>query len=160
MEILHLKLKQDLLQKSLEYYNEGDEGDEGDEEEFKEWITQRINSYISEKKISFSFTNVTRVDPMKCSARVWDNGKGEKQCTHKIKEGCHCKKHHEMIKREGVLRFGDIRDKRPTHDLIKLKNGDIERLHWIDPIPMNQLQSLLNKQQRKVILSTPKLIVD
>ena len=79
MEILYLKLKQDLLQKSLEYYNEGDEGDE---EEFKEWITQRINSYITDKKISFSFTNETRVDPMKCSARIWDNGKGEKQCTH------------------------------------------------------------------------------
>ena len=154
MEILHLKLKKDLLKLALEYYNEGDEGDE---EEFKEWITQRINSYITDKKIYFSFTNETRVDPMKCSARIWDNGKGEKQCTHKIKEGCYCNKHHEMIKREGVLRFGDIRDKKPTHDLIKLKNGEIEKLHWIDP---NQLQSVLNQQQRKVILSTPTLIVD
>ena len=158
MEILHLKLKKDLLKLALEYYNEGDESGEGDEEEFKEWVTQRINSYITDKNIEFSFTNETRVDPMKCSARIWDNGKGEKQCTHKIKEGCYCKKHHEMIKREGgVLRFGDIRDKRPTHDLIKLKNGEIEKLHWIDP---NQLQSVLNQQQRKVILSTPKLIVD
>ena len=157
MEILYLKLKQDLLQKSLEYYNEGDESGE---EEFKEWVTQRINSYISEKKISFSSTKECKVrDCERCFARKWENSTGVR-CTHKIKEGCYCKKHHEMIKREGVLRFGDIRDKKPTHDLIKLKYGDIEQLNWIDPNPINQLQSVLNQQRKKVILSTPKLIVD
>lgn len=150
MEILHLKLKKDLLKLALDYYDKSDE----------KWLTDKIDSYMNNKKISFSF-NETRVDPMKCSARIWDNGRGEKQCTHKIKEGCHCNKHHEMIKKEGgVLRFGDIRDKKPTHDLIKLKNGDIERLHWIDPNPINQLQSVLNKQRKKVLLSTPKLIID
>ena len=150
MEILHLKLKKDLLKLALDYYDKSDE----------KWLTDKIDSYMNNKKISFSFTNETRVDPMKCSARIWDNGKGEKQCTHKIKEGCHCKKHHEMIKKEGVLRFGDIRDKKPTHDLIKLKNGHSEKLNWVDPNPINQLQSVLNKQRKKVILSTPHLIVD
>ena len=148
MEILHLKLKKDLLKLALDYYDKSDE----------KWLTDKIDSYMNNKKILFSF-NETRVDPMKCSARIWDNGKGEKQCTHKIKEGCHCKKHHEMIK-EGVLRFGDIRDKKPTHDLIKLKNGHSEKLNWVDPNPINQLQSVLNKQRKKVLLSTPKLIID
>ena len=154
MESLHLKLKKDLLKLALDYNK-----DKSNEEEFKEWVTQRINSYMN-KKISFSFTNETRVDPIKCSARVWNEGKGQKQCTHKISDGCYCKKHNTMIEKNGLLRFGDIRDKKPTHDLIKLKNGDIERLHWIDPNPLNQLQSVLNQQRKKVILSTPKLIVD
>ena len=55
---------------------------------------------------------------------------------------------------------GDIRDKKPTHDLIKLKNGLSEKLYWVDPNPINQLQSVLNQQKRKVILSTPTLIID
>ena len=151
MEILHLKLKKDLLKLALDY-------NKGDEEEFKKWVTQRIDSYISEKKISFSFTKECKIrDCERCNARLWDTGE---RCTHKIKEGNYCTKHHEMIKREGLLRFGDIRDKRPTHDLIKLKNGEIEKLHWIDPNPLNRLQSVLNQQQKKVILSTPTLIVD
>jgi len=154
MEILHLKLKKDLLKLALDYNKDKSE------EEFTEWVTQRIDSYISEKKISFSFTNENRLDPTKCSARMWNNGTGEKQCTHKISESCHCKKHNTMLEREGLLRFGDIRDKRPTHDLIKLKNGEIEKLHWIDPNPLNRLQSVLNQQERKVVLSTPKLIVN
>jgi hypothetical protein len=154
MEILHLKLKKDLLKLALDYYDKSDE----------KWLTDKIDSYMNNKKILFSFNetsfNETRINPIKCSARIWDNGRGEKQCTHKIKEGNYCKKHHEMIKKEGILRFGDIRDKKPTHDLIKLKNGDIEKLHWIDPNPINQLQSVLNQQEKKVILSTPKLIID
>mgnify|MGYP001405105480 CR=1 FL=1 len=155
MELLHEKLKRDLLQKSLEYYNEGDEGDK---EEFKEWVTQRIYSYMNNKNISFSFTKECKVrDCERCNARLWDTGE---RCTHKIKEGNYCKKHHEMIKREGLLRFGDIRDKRPTHDLIKLKNGHSEKLYWVDPNPLNQLQSVLNQHKRKVILSTPTLIID
>ena len=153
MEILHLKLKKDLLKLALDYYDKSDE----------KWLTDKIDSYMNNmnnnKKISFSF-NETRINPIKCSARIWDNGRGEKQCTHKIKEGFHCNKHHEMIKKEGVLRFGDIRDKKPTHDLIKLKNGHSEKLNWVDPNPINQLQSVLNKQRKKVLLSTPKLIID
>ena len=72
MEILHLKLKKDLLKLALDYNKDKSE------EEFTEWVTQRIDSYISEKKISFSFTNETRVNPIKCSARVWNEGKGQK----------------------------------------------------------------------------------
>tara|TARA_Y100000389_G_scaffold191685_1_gene218256 strand:+ start:353 stop:811 length:459 start_codon:yes stop_codon:yes gene_type:complete len=152
MEILHLKLKKDLLKLALDYNKNKSE------EEFKKWVTQRIDSYTSEKKISFSSTKECKVrDCERCNARLWDTGE---RCTHKIKEGNYCKKHNTMLEREGVLRFGDIRDKRPTHDLIKLKNGEIEKLHWIDPNPLNQLQSVLNQQQNKVILSTPKLIVD
>ena len=152
MEILHLKLKKDLLKLALDYNKNKSE------EEFKKWVTQRIDSYISEKKISFSFTKECKVrDCERCNARLWDTGE---RCTHKIKEGNYCKKHNTMLEREGVLRFGDIRDKRPTHDLIKLKNGHSEKLYWVDPNPINQLQSVLNQQQNKVILSTPKLIVN
>tara|TARA_B100000780_G_C21099595_1_gene443672 strand:+ start:354 stop:812 length:459 start_codon:yes stop_codon:yes gene_type:complete len=152
MEILHLKLKKDLLKLALDYNKDKSE------EEFTKWVTQRIDSYITDKNISFSFTKECKVrDCERCNARLWDTGE---RCTHKIKEGNYCKKHNTMLEREGVLRFGDIRDKRPSHDLIKLKNGDIERLHWIDPNPLNQLQSVLNQQQKKVILSTPTLIVD
>ena len=152
MEILHLKLKKDLLKLALDYNKDKSE------EEFTKWVTQRIDSYITDKNISFSFTKECKIrDCERCSARLWDTGE---RCTHKIKEGNYCKKHNTMLEREGVLRFGDIRDKRPSHDLIKLKNGDIERLHWIDPNPLNQLQSVLNQQQKKVILSTPTLIVD
>jgi hypothetical protein len=160
METLNLKLKQDLLQKSLEYYNESDEGNEDGEEEFKKWVTQRIVYYISEKNISFSSTKECKVrDCERCFARKWGNSTGVR-CTKKIKENCYCGTHLNELKREGVLRFGDIRDKRPTHDLIKLKNGHSEKLYWVDPNPINQLQSLLNQQQRKVLLSTPKLIID
>lgn len=152
MEILHLKLKKDLLKLALDYNKNKSE------EEFKKWVTQRIDSYTSEKKISFSSTKECKVrDCERCNARLWDTGE---RCTHKIKEGNYCKKHNTMLEREGVLRFGDIRDKRPTHDLIKLKDGHSEKLNWVDPNPLDRLQSVLNQQQNKVILSTPKLIID
>jgi len=120
MEILYLKLKQDFLKLALDYNKNKSE------EEFKKWVTQRIDSYTSEKKISFSSTQECKVrDCERCNARLWDTGE---RCTHKIKEGNYCKKHNTMLEREGVLRFGDIRDKRPTHDLIKLKNGEIREI--------------------------------
>ena len=65
-----------------------------------------------------------------------------------------------MLKQEGVLRFGDIREKKPTHDLIKLKNGISEKLDWIEPNPLQQLQNVLDQQSRKVISTTPKLLVN
>ena len=65
-----------------------------------------------------------------------------------------------MLNEEGVLRFGDIKDDRPSHDLIKKKNNIIEKLHWIDSDPLNQLQGVLDMQCKKVVYSAPKLIVN
>ena len=158
MEILQLKMKQDLLKMSLEYTENLDI----DKDEFTNWITHRIDYYIDKEKISFSRDKDSPENNNKshCSARVWNGGQGEKQCSHNRVNGTHFVKHEKMLNEEGVLRFGDIRDPRPSHDLIKKKNGTIEKLHWIDPNPIQQIQTVLDQQRRKVILSTPKLIVN
>ena len=151
MEILSLKMKKDLLNMSLEYTENLDI----DKEEFTNWITHKIDYYIDKKKISFSKDKDSKD---KCTARLWNGGQGEKQCTHKTTEK-YCEKHKKMLNEEGVLRFGDIRDDRPSHDLIKKKNNIIEKLHWIDPDPLNQIQQVLDKQRKKVICCGTKLIV-
>ena len=152
MEILQIKMKRDLLKMSLEYTDNLDI----DREEFTSWITHKINYYIDKKKMSFS-EEVKNKDT--CNARIWNGGRGEKQCTHKKTTVEYCDKHRKMLSDEGILRFGDIRDPRPSHDLIKKKNGITECLHWIDPDPILQIQTVLDMQRRKVILSTPKLIL-
>ena len=154
MEIIVLKMKRDLLKMSLEYTDNLDI----DEEEFSHWITERINHYIDKEKISFS-KDENDTQKNNCSARLWNNGRGEKQCTHKRTDTDYCDKHNRMLREEGVLRFGDVRDSRPTHDLIKKKNNIIEKLHWIDPDPLNQIQQVLDKQRKKVICCGTKLIV-
>ena len=149
MDILQLKLKQDLLKLSLEYSKGSVD---------VEWIEKRIHSYVDEKKMSF--TEELKVVPTKCCARMWNKGQGEKQCTHKRVTGDYCDKHNRMLKYEEVLRFGDIREERPNYDLIKQKDGQTERLHWTDPNPLDRLQCVLDKQSKKVILSTPSLVVN
>jgi hypothetical protein len=151
MEILHLKMAKDLVKMSLDYANETN----GDVD--SEWIQDRIQFHMNEHKMSFP---ELRNDESKCTARLWNLGKGEKQCTHKRVEGPYCDKHNRMLKLDGVLRFGDIRDKKPTHDLIKLKNGYSEKLNWTEPNPLQQLQNVLDQQSRKVILTTPRLLVN
>ena len=54
-----------------------------------------------------------------------------------------------MVRFYGTLRFGDIREKRPKYDLIKLKEGKKEKLTWIQQDPLLRLQNLLDKQQKK-----------
>jgi hypothetical protein len=55
-----------------------------------------------------------------------------------------------MLRENGTLRFGDIKDKKPKYDLIKLKQGINERLNWIEPCPLTRLQNLLDKQACKM----------
>jgi len=152
MEMLHLKLKNDLMKLALEYKKSLDI--DIDEEQFKQFVIKSID----EKNINFSFTNECKVKECdRCSARVWKDT--PQRCSHKIYEGNYCKKHNIMIKNNGFLRFGDINQERPAYDLIKLKNGVKEKLFWREQ-PLEQLQSILNQQQNKVILTTPKLILD
>ena len=168
MDILQLKLKRDLLKLSLDYVTEStmDKDEftkveftkvEFTKVEFTNWIQPKIDSYVDKKKMSFTVD--TKVNETTCCARLWNNGQGEKQCTHKRVNGFYCDKHNRMLKYDGVLRFGDMREDKPTYDLIKLKNGQTERLHWLDPDPLKQLEHVLNLQKRKVILTTPKLIL-
>ena len=44
--------------------------------------------------------------------------------------------------------------------ILKLKNGISEKLYWIEPNPLQQLQNVLDQQARKVILTTPRLLVN
>jgi len=141
-----LKLKQDLL-KNLTIYC--------DENNFKKDNLQLlINKYV--KHELFSFYKPPEINCEKCHARLWDKGL---QCTHYKKEGDYCNKHNRMIKIDGLLRFGDIREEKPKYDLIKLKDGKREKLNWINPDPINRLQELLDKHQRKLIQTTPQLIL-
>ena len=153
MEMLQLKMKQDLLKMSLDYTENLDI----DKDEFSNWIIHKIDYYIDKQKISFS---KDKYSENKCTARLWNGGKGEKQCTHNKTTDQYCKKHTKMLNEEGILRFGDIRDDRPSHDLIKKKNNIIEKLYWIDSDPLNQLQGVLNMQCKKVVCCAPKLIVN
>jgi len=133
---------------SLDYANETN----GDVD--SDWIQDRIQFHMNEHKMSFP---ELRNDESKCTARLWQDGR---QCKYTRVEGCYCGKHSIMLKQEGVLRFGDIREKKPTHDLIKLKNGYSEKLNWTEPNPLQQLQTMLDQQSRKVILTTPRLLVN
>jgi hypothetical protein len=153
MDILRLKLKHDLLHLSLDYVNDSIL----DEPVFTKWIQEKINIYIDEQPLSFNINS--DIDVHKCKARLWNKGQGEKQCSHKQVKGYYCEKHTRMLQQDKVLRFGDIREDRPIYDLIKLDKGQTERLHWIDPNPLNQLQQVLDTQSQKVILTTPTLIL-
>ena len=149
MEILQLKLKQDLVQLAQEYSKET---------VVSKWIEKRIDSYVDETKMSFD--TELQIKDTCCCARLWNKGQGEKQCTHKRITGDYCDKHNRMLKYDTVLRFGDIREERPNYDLIKQTNGQTERLHWTDHNPVSRLQGVLDKQSKKVILVTPTLLVN
>jgi len=148
MECLQLKLKKELFEKCMDYNKDIDE----------DWLTDRIKHYVTEYPISFQSDTCKHPPNERCTARLWKDRTGL-QCTHKRKDGRYCIKHNTMLNEHEVLRFGDIREDKPMCDLIKLKNGKTERLDWLDPDPLKQLQSVLNQQKRKVILSAPKLIV-
>tara|TARA_Y100000389_G_scaffold174692_1_gene184845 strand:- start:5554 stop:6012 length:459 start_codon:yes stop_codon:yes gene_type:complete len=152
MEILRIKLQKDLLQKCQEYKTEQSITDES----YDEFVESRINELITDVDL----TAKIEINECKCMARMWNNGNGDKQCTHTKKEDDYCGKHHRMLKYDGILRFGDIREEKPKYDLIKKKEGKIEELHWLPSDPIQQLQIVLNHQARKVILATPHLLVD
>jgi len=158
MDIIHIKLKKDLLKMSLNHV----EGLNIDKCEFSEWINRRIEYYINEKDIYFEVLDKSKnPSEERCTSRIYTNRTGKDQCTHRRKkDSTYCQKHSTMLEEEGVLRFGDIRDDIPLYDLIKHKSGIVEKIPWDNPDPLSQLQSILNEQRRKVILSTPKLIVN
>ena len=160
MDIIKIKMMKDLLSMSNNYMDEINRHDPSiDRDEYSNWIKHKIHTYIDQTNISFTRGNNMN-SKNRCTARLWNGGQGEKQCTHQKTTTEYCEKHNTMLSKEGVLRFGDIRDDRPPLDLIKKKNNIIEKLHWIDPDPLSQVQDVLDNQQRKVICCGHKLIVN
>jgi hypothetical protein len=163
MDILHQKMVKDLVKMSFEYASQGETPKQIDEL----WLQSRIQVHMKEHKMSFPELGMSARNPKynpdtRCCARLWKNQTGKDQCTHARvgEDGYYCEKHVRMLTLDGVLRFGDIRETKPTHDLIKLNKGIHEELHWIEPNPLQQLQQVLDQQSRKVILTTPGLLVN
>ena len=150
MEILRIKLQKDLLQKCQDYKNEKQITDTT----YEEFVTNKINELIKD----IDFSTDTSIQSDKCMARLWNKGNGDKQCTHSKQTGDYCGKHCRMLKYDGVLRFGDIREEKPIYDLIKQKQGELEVLHWLHSDPIQQLQSVLDLQSQKIIYAGPHLI--
>jgi hypothetical protein len=150
-EVLTIKLQRDLLKLSQDYAAQL--GVELDSDFINETIQKHTQS------VSFDLNDIECSVPLeeRCCARRWWNSR-DTACTHRKTRGDYCDKHNQMIAEYGVLRFDDIRNTKPKYDLIKLQSGIREKLNWAEP-PEDQLQSILNQQQRKVILTTPKLIV-
>jgi len=177
MDIIKIKMMKDLRSMSDDYMEQLTISNPGiesnvDKDEYSNWIKNRISIYIDETTISFSkdgdSKNSRPRSTNKCTARMWNGGQGAKQCTHDKAKQCthdkttdqYCEKHKKMLNCEGVLRFGDMRDARPSHDLIKKKNNITERLNWVNPDPLNQLQGILDMQCKKVVYCAPRLIVN
>jgi len=172
MDIIKIKMMKDLLSMTDDYMKQLTISNPSivanvDKDEYSNWIKNRISIYIDNSTISFSKDkgSASRASKAskaseKCTARLWNGGQGEKQCTHDKSSDQYCEKHKKMLNEEGVLRFGDMRDPRPSHDLIKKKNNITEKLHWIDSDPLNQLQGVLDMQCKKVVCCAPRLIVN
>ena len=149
MEILRLQLKNDVTQRIEDYI----QTHSIDVDRY--WLKHTINILITH--IPFPLPSpIIDIDPHKCRARIWRNRTGL-QCTHTPNDTVYCKKHIDMIKCYGVLRFGDMNEPKPTFDLIKQTQ---EPLLWEDPDPLTMLQQVLLLQSRKVIVSTPLLIIN
>lgn len=153
MDILCLKLKKDLSEKLKEYSQMMDYTSCVNYDE--QYIDDIVEKHVSPEV--FQFNVKQEYDETKCQARLWDKGL---QCNHsKCPDSDYCDKHHNMIRFYGTLRFGDIREKRPKYDLIKLKEGKKEKLTWIQQDPLIRLQNLLDKQQKKIINASSSLVV-
>ena len=145
MDILCLKLKKDLKTALESYSNE------------KGYLVEDLDVLIDEsvKPELFNY-KIREYSETDCQARLWAKGL---QCGFSKVDGCdYCNKHHDMMRVYGTLRFGDIKDKKPKYDLIKLKLGKNERLNWIEPCPLTRLQNLLDKQACKMS-NTHKLVI-
>lgn len=151
MDILSCKLKKDLHKKLKEYMVMMEFTDIDNE------LEDMIDCINTDNLFSFTTTDY---EECKCHARLWGREGRGSQCTHnRVEESKYCKKHNDMIRYYGVLRFGDITDKKPKYDKIKLTMGTKERLHWIQQDPLLRLQQVLDKHQVKLITSIPHLIV-
>ena len=153
MDILCLKLKKDLSEKLKEYSQMMDYTSCVNYDE--QYITDIVENHVSPDV--FQFNVKQEYDETKCHARLWDKGF---QCNHsKCPNSDYCDKHHGMVRFYGTLRFGDIREKRPKYDLIKLKEGKKEKLTWIQQDSLIRLQNLLDKQQKKIINASSSLVI-
>jgi len=149
MDILLLKLENDITKEITQYIQDK----QYPETNVKDIIMRHINPEL------FEFKQKT-YDETKCQARLWCNVGLGHQCTHNKKDGTdYCNKHNRMLKIDGVLRFGDIRETKPKYDQIKLKDGEKCRLPWIHSDPISRLQNILDKQQKKIIEASPKLVI-
>jgi len=148
MELLKLKLKQDVTSRINDYLNSTDKTVN------QEWLTQCIDVLVDHSSFPVKTYDLT-LDNTRCKARIWKSRLGI-QCTHKHVNGDYCQKHHTMLQTYGVLRFGDMREPRPDCDLIKQNN---EKLSWEGADPYDRLNYVLASQAKKVILATPHLIV-
>ena len=145
MDILCLKLKKD-LKSELDVYTKE-----------KGYPVENLGTLIDDavKPTLFHF-KIREYSETNCQARLWSKGL---QCGFSKADGCdYCNTHHVMLRENGTLRFGDIKDKKPKYDLIKLKDGKKEKLNWIEPNPLIRLENLLDKQQQKMI-NTHTLVV-
>ena len=145
MDLLCLKLKKD-LKSELDVYTKE-----------KGYPVENLDTLIDDavKPELFHF-KIQEYDETKCQARLWSKGLQCDYCKAVGQE--YCNTHLDMIRYHGTLRFGDIKDKKPKYDLIKLKDGEKERLNWIEPNPLIRLENLLDKQQQKMI-NTHTLVV-
>lgn len=152
-EIMIIKLKQDLLTKCKEYAAEGKEHIDVDV------LHRLIESRTQDVVFDFKEDKCQLTKEERCCGRTYSECKGI-QCSNKRQDGIdYCGHHSNELNREGLLRFDDIKKPPPDFDLIKLKSGWREKLNW-RPSAEQELQHLLDKQSRKVILTTPKLILD
>ena len=103
MEVLRIKLQKDLLQKCQEYKTEQNITDET----YDNFVESRINELIKDVDL----TAKIEINECKCMARMWNNGNGDKQCTHTKKGGDYCGKHHRMLKYDGGHWFGECEEK-------------------------------------------------
>ena len=153
MDILCLKLKKELSEKLKEYSQMMDYTScvNYDEQYIDDIVERSVSPEV------FQFNVKQEYDETKCQARLWDKGL---QCNYsKCSDSDYCDKHHGMVRFYGTLRFGDIREKRPKYDLIKLKEGKKEKLTWIQLDPLIRLQNLLDKQQQKIINASYSLVI-
>tara|TARA_R110002167_G_scaffold34071_1_gene108848 strand:+ start:1007 stop:1504 length:498 start_codon:yes stop_codon:yes gene_type:complete len=151
-DILIIKLKQDLFTKCKEYQE--DIANEINEDVLHRLIESRTQDVV----FDFKEDKCDLRKEERCCGRTWSHMKGL-QCSNKRLDGKdYCGHHSNEIKREGLLRFDDIRREPPKFDLIKLKSNWIEKLNW-RPSGEQELQYILDEQSRKVVFTTPKLIL-
>ncbi len=157
MDILSIKIKQDLLKMSLEYIKHIEYIKDKDIpiDKFIEWIEPIITKYVDKTSFNEIFKdNCKWKSEERCTARLWNNRK-EKRCTHRCIEGTYCRKHFRMIQQEGGLRFGDIKEPRPEYDLLKPYR---EKLEWDDTNILDEIGKILQEyklQLNQVINKDP-----
>jgi hypothetical protein len=101
-------------------------------EQYKKFIINRVNIYSKHPNFVIRDTNVNKYisrnisknKKNKCIARLWNNSCGG-QCSHISTDNNYCKKHNNMIKKYGKLRFNNIYEEYPDNDNI---NGN--KLSW------------------------------